>query len=77
MIDRLVAMFATAGFLGFCSVALFAFIDSEVSADGFLHEPFFLLATGHGLIWLGMTGIIISLGLRAIWRMVGKRSKQH
>lgn len=77
MIDRLVAMFAVAGFLGFCSIALFAFIGSDVGADGFLHEPFVLLATGHGLIWLGMIGIIILLGSRAIWRIAGKRHNAH
>lgn len=73
MIDKAVAFFAFLGFLGMASIVLFAYLGSHVDIDGTLHEPFALLPIGHGLVWLGLGGIILLLAFRALLRFVRAR----
>ena len=54
--------------LGVICILLFKVVGSSLDAQGFLHEPFFLLPIGYAFIALGLCSMVTSL-LMKIWHL--------
>jgi hypothetical protein len=55
---RVALLLLAAGALAFAARAL---IGDRVDAEGFLHEPFFLVPTGYALVALGLLLLLFAL----------------
>jgi len=72
-VDKTAIIFAVTGFSGVASALIYNFLGSTIDAEGYLHEPFFLIPIAYLLLLVGFGGGL----LRYCWQIIARHSSKN